>query len=248
MDDVVGYYRAVAPFYDAELRVRGDEGFWTARGCALAGRAVLEIGAGSGRATALVAPGGARVVVALDLSPDMLARAAARRTGALLLRGDMRDLPCRGGAFNAVVSVNDPFSHLTEDADRAAALAEAARVLAPGGLLVFDALWIPPAERACMDGAERIVDCVVETGGRRLGVRSRWRHAPAAPYCLATYEYALDGHPAARASFHGRYWTEEEVAGAFAAAGFAVERCWGDYQGSPWHPGSPRLVVEARKV
>src|SRR6185503_9649320 len=99
---------------------------------------VLEIGAGSGRATALLAAGGADLVVALDLSPDMLARARAALAGLAnvrLLRADMRALPLRG-AFDLVVAANDPFSHLTAAADRQRALAAAADLLAPDGALV----------------------------------------------------------------------------------------------------------------
>jgi SAM-dependent methyltransferase len=247
MEDVLGYYRTVAPFYDLELRARGDEELWASLGRAHADRTVLEVGAGSGRATALLAAGGARVV-GLDLSPEMLGLAAARRLDAALVRGDMRALPCRPGGFETVVAADDPFSHLTEDADRAQTLAEIAAALAPGGLFVLDALWLPPAERARLDGAGRVVDRQVELGGGWLAVHEHWRHAPAAPHCLATYDYRLDGRPAARATFHTRYWTEPELAHAFDAAGLAVARRWGGYHGEPWRPESPCLVIEARKA
>ena len=139
--EVAEYYRRVAPFYDAELKDRGDEDFWSALGTRAAGKRVLELGAGSGRVTALVARGAGRIV-ALDLSPEMLRLARQRlrgQTNVSLVLGDMRQLPFRC-TFDVVIAADDPFSHLVEDEDRARALAAVARHLAPEGRFVLDPL------------------------------------------------------------------------------------------------------------
>jgi SAM-dependent methyltransferase len=249
--DVVGYYRAVSPFYDLELAGRGDEELWRRLGRAAAGRRVLELGAGSGRATALLAAGGAALVLALDLSPDMLARARARLTGCdnvRLLRADMRRLPLRG-AFDLVVAADDPFSHLVDSADRQRALSAAADLLAPGGSLVLDALWLSRAELAARSGAGRVHErSVAAGGGRELRVREHWRCDARSRRCRASYAYSLDGAEVGRASFEARAWTIAEVRRRFAAAGLAVERWSGDYQGGAWDEERSRhLVVEARR-
>ena len=51
--EVQDYYHRILPFFEAELSDRGDEDFWvrmTPPGCR-----VLELGAGTGRATRLLA-------------------------------------------------------------------------------------------------------------------------------------------------------------------------------------------------
>ena len=90
-------------------------------------RAVLEIGAGTGRLLAQVR---APIRVGLDVSREMLARAAAR-PGLLLVRGDAHALPFADASFDAVIAGKGAFRYL----DAARALAECHRVLRPGGRL-----------------------------------------------------------------------------------------------------------------
>jgi len=133
----VAFFDAVAPLYDramvpvptAELRVA-------------LGRAdrpvdrVLDLAGGSGRATAGLSD--AEVVVC-DVSKGMLRAAPAE---AARVRGDARRLPLADGVVDAVVVV-DALHHVP-DPERA--LGEAARVLAPGGVVVvreFDPTTLP---------------------------------------------------------------------------------------------------------
>lgn len=100
---------------------------------------LLDIGTGTGRILALFARRGVRGV-GIDLSREMLAvaRANLARDGLAACRvqqGDMYQLPWPGAAFDAIT-----FHQVLHFAERpAAAIAEAARVLRPGGrLLVAD--------------------------------------------------------------------------------------------------------------
>jgi SAM-dependent methyltransferase len=99
----------------------------------VAGRAVLDLGAGTGAASRAALAAGARSVVALDVAPGMLAHDAGRRPPGLV--GDSVALPVRSGSFGAVVAAFS-LNHLD---DPAAGLAEAARVLVPGGGLIASA-------------------------------------------------------------------------------------------------------------
>lgn len=96
------------------------------------GASVLEIGCGSGRLTRLlgerVGPGGR--VVAVDLSLGMLSRACRRGAGPWLA-AEAERLPLAAGAFQRCIC----FQVVPHLADRAAAFAEAARVLTSGGIL-----------------------------------------------------------------------------------------------------------------
>jgi SAM-dependent methyltransferase len=91
------------------------------------GERLLEIGCGEGANLHHLAARGARLV-GVDFTLAK-ARFAAARTGALTACADAGRLPLAGGAFDAVL-VRDLLHHVD---DRAAVLAEAERVLAPGG-------------------------------------------------------------------------------------------------------------------
>ena len=104
-----------------------------AAGLPLAGQSVIEIGAGTGKNTAHLAAH-AREVLALDLSPAMLARARARVPDAHVrfVEHDVaRPWPAADGAAGVVVG-NLVLEHI---ADLCPVMAEAHRVLRPGGTL-----------------------------------------------------------------------------------------------------------------
>lgn len=113
-----------------------------------AGASVLEIGAGAGRFTLALAELGARVWVG-DLSPVQLElnRRFAAEFGfetavAERRQVDITDLSAYAGAsFDRVVAYGGPFSYVLDR--RGEALAECARVLRPGGILLGSvmSLW-----------------------------------------------------------------------------------------------------------
>jgi SAM-dependent methyltransferase len=99
-----------------------------------AGWAVADLGCGTGHLAAVLSPH-VRRVIAVDRSAAML-KAAARRTGTLgnveVRRGSLEALPIEDGACDAALLV----LALTYVPEPAAALAEMARVLKPGGQAV----------------------------------------------------------------------------------------------------------------
>lgn len=114
---------------EAEAHLLGD----------VRGRRVLEIGAGSAQCSRWLAGQGAEVV-ATDLSAAMLATGAAidRRAGSRhplpLVQCDGRALPFPAETFDVVFTA---YGVIPFVADPEVVLAEAARVLRPGGRLVF---------------------------------------------------------------------------------------------------------------
>lgn len=98
---------------------------------ALQGR-VLELAVGTGVNLPLYPPGAH--VTACDLSPEMLAQAALRAANRVpLVRADAQHLPFASESFD-VVSASLAFCSIS---DPAAGLAEARRVLCPGGQLAL---------------------------------------------------------------------------------------------------------------
>jgi SAM-dependent methyltransferase len=246
--EVGDYYRQIAAYLDLELADRGDADFWEWLASEPPGCRVLEIGAGTGRATAFLARSAARVV-AFDLSLELIAM-ARRRLGALpgvaLFAGDMRQLSLTA-KFDLVVAVDDPFTHLLAGRDRNRAIRAAAAHLAPGGRLVLDAAWLPLRRRALAERAEGLVVERFRGGGAgQLRVREEVRCGPGRR-CHTRLEYRRDGTLLAEASFRSRLWSLAELRRRCRAAGLEIVSLWGAYDRRPWsRQTSSRLIVEAR--
>src|SRR6202000_2045248 len=139
-DRAASYFSENAPHWDRIRSLYIDEREVEAAlaeiVAAAAPRDLLDIGTGTGRVIEVLAP---RVGQALgiDQSREMLAvaRVNLERAGAsncMVRLGDMYHLPLPDAAFDAVV-----IHQVLHYADRpAAVIAEAARVLRPGGVLV----------------------------------------------------------------------------------------------------------------
>ncbi len=106
-----------------------------ARGAGLApGVRALELGCGTGIFLEKVAGHGA-TITGIDLSADLLARCAARMAGTAgisLVRGNAMRMPFPDASFDAVYG-----SSILHHLDLEAALAEACRLLRPGGRIAF---------------------------------------------------------------------------------------------------------------
>ncbi len=107
----------------------------------VAGRRVLDLACGSGRYGLLLQQRGAALVVGSDLSAGMLARAPLAHR----VRADMLNLPFAAASFDVIVSGLAVGHAPSLDAW----MAEVARVLAPGGQLVYSDFH-PAAARAGM--------------------------------------------------------------------------------------------------
>lgn len=113
----------------------------------LAGRRVLDLGAGTGAAGRAALAAGAGQVVAADLATGMLRAAGA---GLHRVAGDARALPFRAGSFDLVAAAFC-LNHLP---DPVAALAEVRRVSAALAASTFAPGWDHPAKDA-VDAALR---------------------------------------------------------------------------------------------
>ncbi len=94
---------------------------------------VLDVGCGEGQISRLAVAGGASVAVGVDPTWAQVQVAHERGGGAQYARAGAADLPFGDGSFDAVVACL-VFEHIRDVDD---AIAEVARVLAPGGRFLF---------------------------------------------------------------------------------------------------------------
>ncbi|HVZ77562.1 MAG TPA: methyltransferase domain-containing protein [Gemmatimonadaceae bacterium] len=206
-----------------------------------AGARVLDVPCGQGRHAHLLAEAGF-AVDGLDYSRVLLQKARARGTGATLryTQGDMRELPARwNGRFDAVLNLFTSFGFFLDPADDARVLAEFARVLKPGGTL----LW---------------------HGGSRDGVMARfldrdWWQAPDGTMIGHEREFdPLSGVLTVHVTWRGpsgkgereyriRLYAASQLAAMMAGVGLVVEQAWDGWNERPLTRRSSEMLLVARK-
>ena len=141
------------------------------------GTLLLDVGCGSGLTLVLAQQRGA-VPAGLDISPGLLQVAHDRLPGADLREGDLEFLPFGDAAFDAVTGVN-AFQFA---GDPRRALAEAARVTRPGGLVVASLFAAPERSQGTV---------VHEAMSALIPPEQATDHAPYALSALGNLEAAL---------------------------------------------------------
>ncbi len=185
-------FSQLAPHYDGmnRLMTAGRDGRWRKLAVEASqprDAVVLDLGAGTGDLSEEFRRQGARRVVALDVSADMLIRANQKygREHIDWLQGDALHLPFPEESFDAVASA----FVLRNLPDLAGSFKEMARVLRPGGRLVGldithppDTLWGRMLRLGFEQGVTRVAGLV-------SGDRSAYRYLP----------NSLSGYPTADA-------------------------------------------------
>ena len=207
-----------------------------------AGSRILDCPCGQGRHAHLLAEAGFDVD-GLDYSRELLARARARGTGPRLryTRGDMRRLPARWtGRFDAVLDLFTSFGFFVDPSDDARVIAEFARVLRPGGVLVWH-------------------------GGSRDGVMARflardwWTASDGTMFGQERSFDPLSGILTVRTTWTGRrgggerehrirLYTASRLAELCADAGLLVEHAYDGWRDRPLRRRSSEMLLVARKV
>jgi SAM-dependent methyltransferase len=205
------------------------------------GARILDCPCGQGRHAHLLAEAGYDVD-GTDLSPVLLKRAKARGTGSTLryTRADMRRLPARWTSrFDAVINVFTSFGFFAEPADDVRVLREFARVLKPGGVV----LW---------------------HGGNRDGIAAKfiardwWRTSDGTLVAQERSFDALSGMLDVRSEWEGRkargsrthrirLYTATRLAELCRDEGLIVETAYDGWSDRPLRRTSSEMLLIARK-
>jgi SAM-dependent methyltransferase len=165
------------------------------------GRATLEVGCGEGRVARELRDRGHRVT-AIDGSPTLVELAREADPAGEYVLADAADLPFADGAFDIVVAHNS----LMDFDDVPGSVAEAARVLEPGGTLAISVVH-PIVDAGSWESREP--DAAFVVTGSYFGTRRVSDHV------------ARDG---LEITFHGWAHPLETYARALEDAGFAITR------------------------
>jgi ubiquinone/menaquinone biosynthesis C-methylase UbiE len=220
------------------------------------GPTTLELACGTGIVTLPLAAAGQRTM-GVDLSLPMLEHARVKAAALGLetvtswLHADARRVQL-SGRFASVVLTGNAFQAFLTDADQRALLANVHRHLEPGGLFVFEtrnpsghplcdiAEWQPWFEYRSAEGHS------VSVGGTQ-----RWDAATRVLHWTTERRWAAagTGEPRRRtAHIACRFTPPDELAALLAAAGFSIERQFGDWDGSALTAASREIVTFCRRA
>jgi len=231
-------------------------------------RRVLELACGSGRVTFTLAGALPNAeIVGVDSSIEMLGQAAAARDATesqvrqrvSFEKGDMRNWPGSGHAFDAVIVACCSVSHLLTLDDRCRTWATAFRLLRPGGVFILD-VRVP--DLATLAEAQRVrprafVDLDIDTARRTAGEDERLLRGTATTYephlqradVRLIYDRFDQGALAERlvTDFASHIYFPAELELLFRSAGFEISHQYGDYRFVRVDRASPYVVTVARR-
>jgi SAM-dependent methyltransferase len=204
---------------------------------------ILDLGCGWGRHTSLLDAAGHHVI-GLDLSLALLRRVRWVGTpagaGPPLVAGDMLRLPMADAAFDVVLNLATSLGLFTEDRSAVRALAEARRVLRPGGRFLLEGMHREDVEAAFAARDEWTLD-----DGTTVRARRRFDSVRGVSHEVLRW----DGPAGAGEKRHSlRLRTAREVGALLASAGLEVVARWGGWAGEPFRSTAPRLIVLAART
>lgn len=204
------------------------------------GQKILDLGSGYGRNAIELAKKRAKVFC-LDLSPVLIrmARELAeeQQLDLQFIQSDMRFIPARE-KFDIVVSLFTSFGYFEKESDNLLVLKNVVQALKSRGTFLLDYLNVKhtlfnlvPKDQKSGSGfhiiQERRFDGINERINKRITINGEEGERE---YVESVRAYGV-----------------AEIATLFAEAGLKCVQTFGDYDGNPYHPDSPRLIMIGQK-
>jgi SAM-dependent methyltransferase len=155
---------------------------------------------------------------------------------------EMRELPVRSGALDAVVSFFSSFGYLESDQEDLRVLREVARVLRPGGALLLDLLNREHALAGFASEVQR-----VEEEGTLVAEQRRF-DALTSRLTTSFVVVFPSGERTDSVGHSLRLYTLTELSRMLGAAGLRLERVYGGFSGEEYALESVRMIVIARRI
>jgi SAM-dependent methyltransferase len=229
-----------AALYEAAYPWGASDAFYL--GLVMAAPSVLDVGCGTGALLRRARERGHEGRLC-GLDPDRAAlRIARTRTDVEWVEGVAAAMRW-AAEFDLAVMTGHAFQCLLTDDEVQASLAAIRRALARGGLFAFETR--NPLAREWETWPDRILD-VVDPSGRRVRVSYDVESVAEDVVTIAEVTSEADGGPLRvdRASL--RFLAADALDGFLVGAGFAIEDRYGEWDASPFAPGSPEIVTLAR--
>ncbi len=178
-------------------------------------------------------------MVGLDFNADCLTRASQFSPGGILVRGDMRCLPFADGAFDACISLFNSFGYFAE-AENEKVLAEAFRVLSPGGRLLLDLANKIPLLELIHETPD------TEYHDEGLRVDEHWKFNANTGRLHNWTRMSLAGRLTER-GYDLQLYEQDEIHTILEQRGFELVQVYGDFDASEYdEKESPRLILVAK--
>jgi ubiquinone/menaquinone biosynthesis C-methylase UbiE len=202
---------------------------------------ILDLACGSGRHSIPLSQQGFNMVC-LDVSTKLLKIAKQRSSSIQLVRGDMRFLPFKTGAFTAAISMDTSLGYLPSESDDARSLSEIRRVIKQEGAMVMDVFnrknltakylgknrtFNPREYPSFFLLQTRMVSC----NGDWLC--DLWTVTDKTGGQVRIFEHTV------------RLYDATKLQGLLKKEGFEVKEVYGNYEGEKFSPDSPRLILAA---
>lgn len=190
---------------------------------------ILDLACGKGRHLQELQSLGYRAV-GCDLSYVLLRTGIVEYGAMPVARADMRQLPFCDGVFAGLVNFFTSFGYFSEEEENLQVVREMARVLEPDAVFVFDYLNVHRELDNLIDREvretplgtvkiERWFDRSDHSFNKRMTIREK------------RYLERVRGYDLA------------EISAMFGACNLSIRSTFGDFDGSPFHTGSPRLIL-----
>jgi SAM-dependent methyltransferase len=233
--------------YDTECLGRRDDGFYSRLTGTVGARSVVDIGCGTGAFAIDLAGRGCRVI-GVDPAQAMLDIARSRPGGEHVqwVHGDASDVP--SAVAELVVMMGHVAQYFVDDTEWAQLLGEVHRILLPGGHLAFETRN-PAVDWTALWTRERTTTTHPHPDG---GTFTAWVEMCEVTGADESYTTVHEGHTVLPDGTHVaraetlRFRSADEIVASLDAAGFDVDRTWGDWDNSAVAPTTPELIVLAR--